>query len=65
MSKSAAQIFKEARLKKGLTQVEVAKRAGLHPNTYAKLERGPQKPEFPTVKKLAKALDIDIDDIPA
>ena len=65
MSKSAAQIFKEARLKKGMTQVEVAKKTGLHPNTYAKLERGPQKPEFPTVKKLAKALDLNIDDITA
>ena len=65
MAKTAAQIFKEARRQQGLTQVEVAKKAGIYPNTYALIERGLQKPTFSTVKKLAKALDIDISDIPA
>jgi transcriptional regulator with XRE-family HTH domain len=65
MSKSAAKIFKEARLKKGLTQIEVAKKSGIYPNTYAKIERGEQDPSFATAKKLAKTLDIDISDIPA
>ena len=64
-SRTAGEIFKEARLKKSLTQVELAKKAGLYPNTYALIERGLQKPTFATVKKLAKALDIDISDIPA
>lgn len=65
MAKSAAQIFKESRRKLGLTQVEVATMAGIYPNTYALIERGLQKPQFSTVKKLAKALDLNIDDIPA
>ena len=63
--KTTGQKFRQARVKKNLTQFEVAKRAGIHPNTYAKIERGEQDPSFATVKKLAKALDIDISDIPA
>jgi transcriptional regulator with XRE-family HTH domain len=57
--KSAAKIFEEARHNKGLTQVEVAKKAGLHPNTYAKIERGISKPAPSSIKKLARALDIN------
>jgi transcriptional regulator with XRE-family HTH domain len=58
-NKTAAKIFKDARLKKDLTQVEAAKKAGLHPNTYAKIERGISKPAPSSIKKLARALDID------
>jgi transcriptional regulator with XRE-family HTH domain len=58
-SKSAAQIFKDARLKKGLTQVEVAEKAGLGDNTYPKIERGISKPSPESIKKLVKVLDID------
>jgi transcriptional regulator with XRE-family HTH domain len=57
--KTAAEIFKDARLKKGLTQVEVAKKAGLYPNAYAKIERGISKPSPTSIKKLIKALDIE------
>ena len=63
--KTAGQIFKDARLKKDLTQVELAKKAGVYPNTYSKIERDEQEPSFATAKKLAKVLDIDISDIPA
>lgn len=65
MAKSAAQIFKEARRQQGLTQVEVAEKAGIYPNTYSLIEQGRQKPTFATVKKLAKALGVSLDDIPA
>jgi transcriptional regulator with XRE-family HTH domain len=58
-SKTAAKIFSEAREKKGLTQVEVADRAGIHPNTYAKIERGINKPSPESIKKLVKVLNID------
>jgi transcriptional regulator with XRE-family HTH domain len=64
-TKSAAQIFKEARLKKGLTRIELAKKAGVYTNTYYKIERGEQKPSYPNIKKLAKALGLDIKNIPA
>ena len=58
-NKPAHEILKEARLAKGLTQIQVAKKAGLHPNTYAKIERGISKPLPASIKSLIKALDID------
>lgn len=57
--KTAGQILREARLKKDLTQVEVADKAGIHPNTYAKIERGENKPSPESIKKLIKVLDIE------
>lgn len=64
-AKAAATLFRSARINKDLTQIEVAKKAGIHPNTLAKIERGIQKPSYPTIKKLAKVLDLNINDIPA
>lgn len=63
-AKTPGEIFKEARLKKGWTQVQVAERAGLHWNTVAKIEREQQKPDFSTIKKLARVLNINISTIP-
>lgn len=63
-NKTAGQILKEARLKKDLTQVEVADKAGIHPNTYAKIERGENKPSSDSIKKLIKVLDIESSKIP-
>ena len=53
-------IFKEAREKAELTQAEVAKKAGIHVNYYARIERG--EPEFraAVLNKIAKALSITI-----
>lgn len=62
---TAGQLLKAARIKKGLTQFDVAKKSGIHPNTYAKIERDVQKAKFPTIKELAKVLDLNIKDIPA
>jgi len=61
---TAGQLFKEARLKKGLTQLQVATKSDIHSNTYAKIERDEQDPSFPTIKKLTKVLDLEIKDIP-
>ncbi len=63
--KTTGQIFKEARQNKGLTQVELAKKSGVHSNTIAKIERDEQDPSFATIKKLAKILDVDISNLPA
>jgi transcriptional regulator with XRE-family HTH domain len=59
MSEKTARIIKEARLKQELTQVEVAEKAGLHPNAYAKIERGESEPTTDSLRKLIKALNID------
>ena len=45
------------------TQREVAKMVGLHPNYYAKVERGDSVPSLKTLSKIAKALDVSITDI--
>jgi DNA-binding XRE family transcriptional regulator len=42
----------------GLTQKELAKRAGLHPQGIVKLERGEREPAWATVLALAEALGV-------
>lgn len=63
-NKSAAKLVKDARVAKGLTQTDLAKKTGVHSNTIAKIEQGIQQPSYPTIKKLSKVLDINIIDFP-
>ena len=52
------------RKKKGLTQEKLARLADISLNTLAKIELGfAKKPIIQTVVKLAKALDISIDEL--
>ena len=44
----------------GLTQKELAKRAGIQQPALARLEAGTSKPRASTLKKLAKAMDLSI-----
>ena len=55
--------FKQARLKLGLTQVEVAEKAGINENGYAKIERGETQPKLETVKNLMAVLKIKPSDV--
>ncbi len=64
-SPTTGKIFKDARNKLGLTQQELAEKAGIHPNTYAKIERDEQEPSFDTVKRLANVLKLKLEDIPS
>lgn len=64
-NRTTGKVLKEARLKCGLTQGELAEKAGIHPNTYAKIERDEQEPSFETAKKLAKVLGLKLEDIPS
>lgn len=63
-NKSAAKLVKDARVAKVLTQTELAKKTGVHSNTIAKIEQGIQQPSYPTIKKLSKVLDININEFP-
>lgn len=45
------------------TQKEVAEKAGLNPNYYAKVERGDGVPSLKTLYKITKALDTTVTDI--
>ena len=40
----------------GLTQMELAKRAGIRPETLSRVERGEHSPSVTTVEKIDKAL---------
>lgn len=55
--------IKEARVKKGLFQADVAKKAGIDSNSYAKVERGVSKPFGTTLVKIKRALGVKYSDI--
>ena len=47
----------------GLTQTEVGKRAGMSQPAYAKLEKPDANPRTATLRKLAKALGISLEQL--
>ncbi len=55
--------IKEIREQKELTQEEVAKKAGIFANYYAKIERGTINTSIKKATKIAKALGVDVSDI--
>ena len=63
INKKIANKIKEARIKKGWMQSEVAKKAGIDSNSYAKIERGEEKPFGVTLVKIKRALGIKSSDI--
>jgi transcriptional regulator with XRE-family HTH domain len=50
--------LQRVRIELGLTQKEVAEKAGIHPNTVARLERGKMEPSWQLVLAIAKALQV-------
>lgn len=50
--------IKKLRKKIGLTQAQVAKKADIHVNFFARIERGEENPTYETLEKLAKALKV-------
>lgn len=51
--------LKEVRLKKNLSQGDVARILGVHRTYISGLERGARNPSLLTVQKVAKALDVN------
>jgi transcriptional regulator with XRE-family HTH domain len=51
--------LKEIRTKRLLTQDELADKAGVSQSTIANIERNNAEPQFRTIRKLAKALDVE------
>ena len=56
-------LIKQARLKSGVTQAELAKRLGVTPQAVSQYERGIKKPKLETLRKIALALDCNIGDL--
>ena len=50
--------LKEIRVKIDMTQAEVATKAGITINYYARIERGEENPSFEVIKGLTYALKI-------
>jgi transcriptional regulator with XRE-family HTH domain len=51
--------LREVRTKRLVTQDELAEKAGVSQSTIANIERNNAEPQFRTIRKLAKALDVD------
>ena len=51
--------LREVRTRRLLTQDELAEKAGVSQSTIANIERDNAEPQFRTIRKLAKALDIE------
>jgi transcriptional regulator with XRE-family HTH domain len=51
--------LKEIRTRRFLTQEELAEKAGVSHSTIVNTERNNAEPQFRTIRKLAKALDVD------
>lgn len=50
----------DARIKKDLTQKELAKRTGINQADISKLENGTKNPSLKLLKKLARGLDMQL-----
>lgn len=61
--KSIAIKLKQTRQAKHLTQQEVAEKADLSTNYYARIERAEVSPSVETLEKLVKALKVKSSDI--
>jgi transcriptional regulator with XRE-family HTH domain len=55
--------LKKAREKEKLTQEELARKAGMSSNYFAKIERGEVNTTFDKIYKIIKALKIEASDI--
>jgi len=55
--------LRQARRDKGLTQVEVAKRAGISETYYVQIEGAKKNPTLSIFKKIIKAIGVSSDEI--
>ncbi len=55
--------IKKARQKVEMTQADVAEKAGIHVNYFARIERGEENPSIDIIEKIAKALKVKSSEI--
>ena len=53
-------LLQEARRRAGLTQAELARRAGVPQSTVAKIERGRRDPSLSTLERLVRAAGFEL-----
>ena len=61
MSETFAEILREIRDKRGLTQSQLAAKAGLQPSAVSHFEAGRRAPSFANLRYLADALGVSVD----
>lgn len=61
--KRNASRLRKARLANGLTQADVAKKAGISENHYAQIERGEKNPSVTTFEYIIKAIGVTSSEI--
>ena len=54
---------KEIRLKKNMTQAELAKVLGVHPTYISSIERGTRNMALKNIERLAQALHVSIEEL--
>ena len=60
-----ARAIRRARAERGISQEELAHRAGIHPTWISHLESGRNNPSWASVKRICRALDIRISELAA
>jgi transcriptional regulator with XRE-family HTH domain len=55
--------LKMFRSEKNISQEELAKKVGIHPNHLSRYERGQASPSIEVVQKIADALEVSIDQL--
>ncbi len=55
--------LKQRRLIEGLTQAQMAKKIGIHVNTYANWEENPEKISIGKAKGIADTLNLSVNEI--
>ncbi|MES2970844.1 MAG: helix-turn-helix transcriptional regulator [Patescibacteria group bacterium] len=56
--KALGETFRQAREKAGLKQQDVADKANMHVNYYARIERGQENPSFEKLQSIMRVLKI-------
>ena len=63
ITKKTAARLRTLRQERGLTQAEVAGKAAINTNTYAKIERGEQAATVKMLEKIAQVLGVEVRDV--
>lgn len=62
-TRKTAKRMKSLRIERDLTQAQVAEKAKMSPNYYAKVERGEVRPSIDMYERIAKALKSTASDL--
>ena len=63
MDKQFAENLKNARIRAGLTQAQIAEKIGVAPSSYSFYESGKREPDVMKIKQIASVLGVTGDDL--